>query len=153
MPGSPCRPRHVRGRVLTSALLCASLVVGTAALVRGNASAAVQRVDLRVLVLDDGTPWVQAIASQLKVEGVPTTTVNLSDSTRAPIDASTLASGDHAFYQAIVVPSAVSGSVSVAEWTAIRAFDAQFSIREVDGFNWPESWGSLPLCGPVISRA
>jgi hypothetical protein len=149
MPGSIWRPGRVRGRVLTSALLCGSLVVGGAALARGSVSAAVQRVDLRVLVLDDGSPWVQAIASQLKVEGVPTTSVNLSDPTRSPITTATLADADHAFYQSVVAPSAVSGSVSTAEWAALRGFEAQFSVREVDGFNWPES--SVGLAPPFWS--
>ncbi|HYA53578.1 MAG TPA: hypothetical protein VEG33_20720, partial [Streptosporangiaceae bacterium] len=81
--------------MLAGALTASGLVFAAAA------TAASNRIDLRVLVVDDGTPWVGAIASQLTVEGVPFTDVNLAASGRPTIDAAFLASGTEAKYQAV----------------------------------------------------
>jgi Putative Ig domain len=100
------------------------------------AAATPQRLDLRVLVLDDGSSWVEAVRSQLQVEGVPYVTVALGDSSRPTIDAAFLSSGDRGFYQGVVAPSYQLGSLSASEVTALRSYEATFAVREIDGFNW-----------------
>ena len=91
------------------------------------------RIDLRVLVLDDGSPWVDAIASQMQAEGVRYTAVQPAS---ANITDGFLASGDEAFYQAVVVPDATLPGLSAAEQSSLRGFEAKFGIREVDAYNW-----------------
>ena len=94
---------------------------------------AAYRIDLRVLVLDDDSPWVDAIVSQMQIEGVPYTAVPPSSAT---ITADFLAAGDRAFYQAVVVPSATLPYLDLDEQTALRTYEAKFGIREVDAYNW-----------------
>lgn len=119
--------------------MAAALLVTSTAWSTQDTAAAVQRVDLRVLVLNDGSPWVAAIASQLAVEGVPYTSVDVAAAGRAPLEAALLSTADHANFQAVVAPSATATALSTAEWATLRAFEAKFSIREVDGMNWPET--------------
>ena len=78
------------------------------------------RVDLKVLVVTDGTPWVEATRAQLKSEGVPTTTVNLADSARPTITGSflagTLADGTpHAHFQGVVLAGDAPSGLSADE--------------------------------------
>ncbi len=101
-----------------------------------TAQAAGPRVDLRALVLDDGTPWVSAVADQFTLEGVPFTRVDLNDPGRPAITAGYLSSGDEAFFQAVVVPSSFTGGLSADETTALATYESQFGIRQVDGYDW-----------------
>lgn len=122
------------------ALTAAALVVSSVALISPPHARAVgeppYQIDLKVLVLDDNaSPWVDAIQSQMQVEGVPFTTINLTGTTN--FTASTLASGSHAFYQAVVLPSYNASGLSGAERNTLDAFESKFSIREVDAFDYP----------------
>jgi hypothetical protein len=49
----------------------ALLVAGTVAPATGAAAATTPRIDLRVLVVNDGSAPVEAIAGELAAEGVP----------------------------------------------------------------------------------
>ena len=129
--------------------ISAALMVTSMAWSAPPTSAAVPRVDLRVLVLNDGSPWVTAIASQLAAEGVPYTSLDVVAPGRAPIDAAMLSTTDHAKFQAVVAPSATSAALSATEWATVRAFEAQYSIREVDAQNWPDT--SVGLATPVFA--
>jgi Putative Ig domain len=101
-----------------------------------SAAAVPQTVDLRVLVIDDDTAWVEALQSQLTVEGIPFTSVPMSSPTRPTVNAAFLSSGDHAFYQAVIMSSYDGYGLSAAELTALRSFEATFGVREVDAYNW-----------------
>ena len=135
------RPRSARrwslatiGQVLAAMLL---LLTTVSAFSTPRASAATpQRLDLRVLVLDDGSSWVEALRSQLDVEGVPHFAVQLTDSSRPVIDAAFLSSGDHGYYQAVVAPNYYGANLASGEVAALRAYEAAFAVREIDGFNW-----------------
>lgn len=94
------------------------------------------RLDLRVLVVDDGSPWSQAIASELSAEGVPFTDVPLGVASRPTIDSAFLSSGDEGFYQAVVLPNEMGGSLSGAELAALHAYEATFGVRQVDAYTW-----------------
>ena len=89
MSGSDHRPRSSSSRLLRRSLVVASLL--TAGLVTSSAASTTAatlplRIDLRVLVLDDNSPWVDAIATEMGLEGVPYTAIQLG---------SPSASGDH----------------------------------------------------------
>ena len=94
------------------------------------------RVDLRVLLLDDNSPWVDGIQTQLDNEGVPYTAVPLDQANRQVITPAFLAAGDRAFFQSVVLPSAAPPQLSAAERTALTAFEAKFGVREVAGFSF-----------------
>ena len=144
--GSSDNRRH--RRTIAHLAVAFSLAVGGLAVSSStNASAAVQRLDLRVLVLDDNSPWVDAVAAQLDVEGVPYHAVMLADPARPVIDDAFLASGDRGFFQAVVSPSYTGGSLSSAELTALRSYEAGFAVREIDGFNWANPAVGLNYAG------
>ena len=105
------------------------------------AAAGSPRIDLRVLVLTDGSAWVEGIRQQLDAEGVPSTVVTLADPARPVITsaflADQLADGTpHAKFDGVVVPGS---GVSADELAALAAFEAQFGIRQVDAFSFPSA--------------
>ena len=125
---------------LTAALVSALLVGGVAAAGPAVAAPAGVRVDLRVLVVTDGGPSTAAIADQLRTDGVPFDTVDLTDAGRPSIDAGFLAdtSGPEirARYQAIVVPNNAPFT-NPAEATAVNDYERTYGIRQVDAYLWP----------------
>ena len=77
-------------------------------------------VDLDVLVVTDGTPPVEAIGQQLTTEGIPSTVINLHDSSRKVITraflARTLPGGSEGGnFEGIVLPGAAPSGLSAAE--------------------------------------
>lgn len=133
----------VSGRRRHRSMLAALAMVGALAVPLGAVSAAEAasgvRVDLKVLVVDDGGGMVSAIADTLTLEGVPHTTISLADSGRPTIDAAYLASGSQARYQAVVLPNETGGSgLAAAELTAIHDYEAAFGIRQVDASTWAQ---------------
>jgi hypothetical protein len=129
------RPSTIQRCVLAAALLLASVAAWSVA--PTSAAPNDYRIDLKVLLLDDDSPWVDAIESQMKIEGVPFTRIDYD--THAAITAGSLSSGDRAFYQAVVVPDAGLGLLTGAERTALRSFEAKFGVREVDAYNYPSA--------------
>jgi Putative Ig domain len=106
-----------------------------------NAASPSQTTDLRVLVIDDGSSWIAGMTTEMTTEGVPFTAVSMSSATRPIVNAAFLASGDHAFYQSVVMPSRLG--LAGDELTALRTYEAAFGVREVDMYNWPEAADGL----------
>lgn len=74
------------GRATRRAAACAAAGLLAAGLQTSTAFAAVQnRIDLTVLVVDDGGPATAAITAELASEGTPYTVVKLSDPNRPTI--------------------------------------------------------------------
>lgn len=74
------------GRATRCAAACAAAGLLVAGLQTSTAFAAVQnRIDLTVLVVDDGGPATAAITAELASEGTPYTVVKLSDPNRPTI--------------------------------------------------------------------
>jgi hypothetical protein len=140
------RLRARRGRVATL-LVCVIATFGAIltgpGMVTAGAVSAGQRVDLRVLVMSDGSPTVEAIAAELASEGVPFTKVSLADSSRPTIDASflsdTVATGPRAKFESVVLPNDNPTGLSAAEMTALSQFETTFGVRQVDSFTWPSA--------------
>jgi hypothetical protein len=105
------------------------------------AAAAGPRIDLRVLVVTDGTVSVTAIAAGLAREGVPTTTITLADPNRPVINDAFLAdvgaTAQRAKFQAVVVPDAPMTGLTTAEAEALRSYERNYGIRQVDADTWP----------------
>ena len=98
-------------------------------------------VNLNVLVVTDGTPAVEAIRQQLTTEGMPSTVVNLRDSSRPAITSAFLSrilsdgtTGGN--FDGIVLPSATP-ALSGAEEAALAAYERKFGVRQVDAYTPP----------------
>jgi hypothetical protein len=144
--------RGMRSSVV-AVLACVASVTGL--LVSSEAAAAGSpRIDLNVLVVTDGTPWVQAIHQQLSSEGVPTTVVDLSSSARPVITSAflsdKLADGTpHAKFQGVVLPGDAPSGLSAAEQSALATFEQSFNVRQVDAYVYPGA--NVGLNPPVYS--
>lgn len=116
------------------------------------AAATGPRVDMNVLILSDGTPWVQAIQQELTSEGVPTTVVNLGDSSRPTITGSflsgTLSDGTPVgHFQGVVLPNDAPAQLSADEESALANYETAFSVRQVDAYLYPT--GNVGTNAPV----
>lgn len=99
-------------------------------------------VNLKVLVVTDGTPAVEAIRSRLAIEGVPFTVVNLKDDSRQHIGRAflsrTLPGGVRGGnYNGIVLPGPSPAGLSKAELSALARYERQFRVRQVDAYSPP----------------
>jgi hypothetical protein len=111
-------------------------------------------VNLKVLLVTDGTPPVEAIRQQLTTEGVPSTVVNLRDSSRPAITSAflsrTLADGTTGGnFDGIVLPSAIPSALSGAEEAALAAYERKFGVRQVDAYVPPKP--NIGMDAPVYS--
>ncbi|GAB2849466.1 hypothetical protein GCM10022221_56140 [Actinocorallia aurea] len=123
-------------RVLSVFALTAGLVALPTA-----AQAAGPRIDLKVLVVTDGSsPSVAAMVAQLDSEGVPYDLVDLSAAGRPAITKAflqdTVGGAARAKYQGVVLPNAAPFS-DAAEMTALAEFEKQFGIRQISSYVYP----------------
>ncbi|GLX23907.1 hypothetical protein [Streptomyces lavendulae] len=105
-----------------------------------QAATATPRIDLKVLVVDDGGSSVGAITAQLKDTGVPYTRVDLTGAGRPVIDAAFLADTvdgrPRAKYQGVVLPNENPFGEGSAEMAALTAYETTYGIRQVDAYTW-----------------
>jgi hypothetical protein len=99
-------------------------------------------VNLRVLVLTDKSPAVEAIRHQLAVEGVPVTVLSLRDAARPRITrkylSRTLASGVRGGnFNGIVLPGLDPAGLSGTEHRALARYERAFQVRQVDAYSPP----------------
>ena len=122
----------MRCRHVVVPLLCA---LASTALVATPASAAGSRVDLRVLVVQDGQPEDDAVLAALTDGGVPVDVVDLADPARRRIDRAFLTVPDavpHARYQAVVLPNDTPADLAPAERSALHDVEREFDLRQLD---------------------
>ncbi|MFD3590727.1 hypothetical protein [Streptomyces sp. NPDC058683] len=106
----------------------------------GASAATAPRIDLRVLVVDNGDSPVAAITAQLRSEGVPYTTVKLNDPGRPVITGAFL--GDtvngtpRAKFQGVVLPDEAPFGAGSAEQTALETYEKTYGIPQVDAYTW-----------------
>ncbi|ORT60314.1 hypothetical protein [Streptomyces sp. CB03238] len=121
--------------LLATALLATAVPAGPAV-----AAPLAPRIDLRVLVVDDGGSAVGAITSELNGSGVPYRTVRLTDPARPVIDAAFLADTvdgrPRAKYQGVVLPDEAPGGLAAAERAALTAYERTYAIPQVDAHTW-----------------
>ncbi|GAA2377393.1 hypothetical protein [Dactylosporangium salmoneum] len=127
------KSRIVAGAVALLGL--AGIVLAQPALAAAGAK---QRIDLRVLVLDDGTTGIDTLRAQLDREGVPYDTLALGTDGRPAITpaylADTVGGVRRAKYQGVVLPN--EGAVTGAEATALADFEREFKVRQIDAYTW-----------------
>jgi hypothetical protein len=138
---------------LAAAALCAAAAVpfqtaaSHAAVLRAAASASSNsfpsgdRIDLKVLVLTDGSAPVEAIRTELGTEGVPYTAIDLTSSSRQQLTAGYLAGTaggvPEAYFEAVVLPNNAPAQLSTAELAALAAYESTYSVRQIDAYLWP----------------
>jgi hypothetical protein len=128
-----------RGRTAVAVLAAAGLIaLGLGA--PGASAATPPRVDLRVLVVDNGDSSVRAIAAQLSGTGIPYTTVDLNAANRPTITAAFLADTvdgvPRARYQGVVLPNEAPFGAGSAEQTALETYERTYGIPQVDAYTW-----------------
>ena len=106
----------------------------------GASAAATPRIDLRVLVVDNGDSPVQAITAQLRSTGIPYTTIDLNDANRPTVTAAFLADtvggAPRARFQGVVLPNEAPFGAGSAEQTALEAYERTYGIPQVDAYTW-----------------
>ncbi|MEV0277932.1 hypothetical protein AB0I22_16345 [Streptomyces sp. NPDC050610] len=152
------------GQLARLASACAAAALLAMALPAAGASAAddIPRVDLRVLVVDDGEPATTAIRAELTGAGTPFTTVSLADSGRARIDeaflSDTVDGRPRAKYQGVVLPNDNPFGTDSKEMAALTAYEKRFGIRQVDAYTYARPAVGLNLAqdsgyiGPLDGR-
>ncbi|MEU9011698.1 hypothetical protein AB0D12_18345 [Streptomyces sp. NPDC048479] len=143
------------GRTVRTAALSttSALLLALAAPATGAVAAPVPRIDLKVLVVDDGGPATAAIAAELDGSGTPYTLLDLSGTNRPVIDAGFLADTvdgrPRAKYQAVVLPSDSPAGVGAAELAALASYEQSFAIPQVDAYTYarPEVGLDYPVNG------
>ncbi|MFF9276135.1 hypothetical protein [Streptomyces griseosporeus] len=132
--------RTARRTRTAAALLAAGGLTALCLAVPGASAATEPRIDLKVLVVDNGDSSVQAIAAQLRSTGIPYTTVNLNDPGRPVVDAAFLADAvngtPRAKYQGVVLPNEAPFGAGSAEQTALEAYERTYGIPQVDAYTW-----------------
>ncbi|MCT4353057.1 hypothetical protein M5362_07940 [Streptomyces sp. Je 1-79] len=130
-------PRTARTATLVAAALLATVVPSAGA---SAAAPPVPRVDLTVLVVDDGGSAVEAITAELRSTGVPYRRVDLADSSRPVIDAAflsdTVSGRPRAKYQGVVLPHESAFGPDSAEQAALVSYERTFGIPQVDAYTW-----------------
>lgn len=124
----------------TAAVAAAAGLLSLGLGVPGAAAAGEPRIDLKVLVVDNGDAPVQAITAQLKSTGIPYTTVDLTDADRPTVTAAflsdTVGGTPRAKYQGVVLPNEAPFGEGSAEQTALENYERTYGIPQVDAYTW-----------------
>ncbi|MFE7899586.1 hypothetical protein ACFU3E_19035 [Streptomyces sp. NPDC057424] len=135
----------------TAAAMTAAGMITAGATAPGAAAAGEPRIDLKVLVVDNGDSPVQAVTAQLKSTGVPYTTIDLNDSGRPKITASflsdTVNGRPRAKYQGVVLPNEAPFGAGSAEQTALETYERTYGIPQVDAYTWAHPGVGLDYTG------
>ncbi|MFJ9810021.1 hypothetical protein ACIRTB_17530 [Streptomyces sp. NPDC101158] len=138
-------PRALRGprAARIAALAAAGLLATVVPSAQAGAADPTPRVDLTVLVVDDGGSAVRAITAELTGSGIPYRTLDLNDADRPVLtpaflsDPSDSATGrPRARYQGVVLPHEAVFGPDSAEQAALVAYEKAFGIPQVDAYTW-----------------
>ncbi|MFD5146489.1 hypothetical protein [Streptomyces sp. NPDC058401] len=130
-----------KNRMNRLAAVCLAAAIASVAVPGASAQAAVTpRIDLRVLVVDDGGSSVEAITAELRDTGVPYTRIDLGSGSRPVVNAAFLADTvdgrPRAKFQGVVLPNENPFGAGSAEMTALTAYETTYGIRQVDAYTW-----------------
>ncbi|MFV0408083.1 MAG: hypothetical protein ACK5LN_14900 [Propioniciclava sp.] len=137
--------RHVsrgsQGLIALLAGLLAALGVGGCSPDGPTAGQLKASIELNVLVLDDGSPMVAALADRLTREGVPITRMDLKDANRPELTEDYLltvsATTARAHVSGIVGPDEALTVLTADERATLDRFAKAFGIRQVAAYTWP----------------
>ncbi|MFE4634069.1 hypothetical protein ACFRJ1_11900 [Streptomyces sp. NPDC056773] len=130
-----------KNRMNRLAAVCLAAAIASVAVPAVTAHAAVTpRIDLRVLVVDDGGSSVEAITAELRDTGVPYTRIDLGSGSRPVVNAAFLADTvdgrPRAKFQGVVLPNENPFGAGSAEMAALTAYETAYGIRQVDAYTW-----------------
>lgn len=130
-----------KNRMNGLAAVCLAAAIASVAVPGAAAQAAVTpRIDLRVLVVDDGGSSVEAITAELRDTGVPYTRIDLGSGSRPVVNAAFLADTvdgrPRAKFQGVVLPNEDPFGAGSAEMAALTAYETAYGIRQVDAYTW-----------------
>ncbi|MFF1413346.1 hypothetical protein ACFVX6_26825 [Streptomyces sp. NPDC058289] len=130
-----------KNRMNRLAAVCLAAAIASVAVPGAAAQAAVTpRIDLRVLVVDDGGSSVEAITAELRDTGVPYTRIDLGSGSRPVVNAAFLADTvdgrPRAKFQSVVLPNEDPFGAGSAEMAALAAYETTYGIRQVDAYTW-----------------
>ncbi|GGG42542.1 hypothetical protein GCM10011374_01140 [Kocuria dechangensis] len=141
---SPAESRKwVRVTALAAALLLAGPVAQT---MTAPADAAVAKavnpkIDLRVLVVSDGSEMITAYQDRLTREGIPFQVLDLRQSGRPAVNDAYLTTVDaeapHARFQGVIMPNSAPAGMTPAELTALHEYQARFGVRQISAYVYP----------------
>ena len=149
--------RRRRAAIAAALTLAAAAAAGPGT---GHAAAPTHgpRIELRVLVVDDGGPSVASIVARLDQEGVPRTVLVLGDPARPAVDDGFLAGDDGgpvAHFQGVVLPDEAPPGLPPTELDALHRYERRFGVRQVDAFAVADAAvgaGALVFQGPLDGR-
>ncbi|MBO0869706.1 MAG: hypothetical protein J2P15_14185 [Micromonosporaceae bacterium] len=143
-------------RTLRVAIAVLTAILASTLTIRPASAAllGIPQVYLRVLVVTDGSVWVDAIRQELANEGVPTTVIDLNNPSRQTITSSFLSNTpllgvDKAFYQGVVLPGNFVPALSASEQSALATYEQTFQIRQIEGYDYPN--GDIGMNAPTYS--
>ncbi|WP_371678850.1 hypothetical protein [Streptomyces sp. NBC_01276] len=123
-----------------AAMAAAALMAVAVPAATAQAATVAPRIDLKVLVVDDGGGAVQALTAELRDTGVPYTRVDLSSASRPVIDAAflsdTVSGRPRAKFQGVILPNENPFGAGSAELAALTAYETTYGIRQVDAYTW-----------------
>lgn len=142
-------PAGSRKWVRVTALAAALLVAGPLAqTVTTPADAAVAKavnpkIDLRVLVVSDGSDVIAAYQDRLTREGIPFQVLDLKQSGRPTVNNAYLTTVDaqapHARFQGVIMPNSAPAGMTPAELTALHEYEARFGVRQISAYVYPST--------------
>ncbi|WP_420081014.1 hypothetical protein ACN6AT_25700 [Streptomyces sp. JL4002] len=125
---------------LAAVMAAAALVSVAVPVATATAAVTPPRIDLKVLVVDDGGSSVEAITAELRDTGVPYTRVQLGSAGRPVINAAflsdTVDGRPRAKYQGVVLPNENPFGEGSAEMAALASYETTYGIRQVDAYTW-----------------
>ncbi|MET8826244.1 hypothetical protein ABZX40_34390 [Streptomyces sp. NPDC004610] len=139
--------------IRTAALTVGAAIAALLAPATAHADTVTPRIDLRVLIVSDGGPATDAIASELGTAGTPYTEIDLTDPARPVINAAFLAdtagSVPRAKYQAVVLPNDNPFAAGSAEMAALVSYEQTYAIPQVDAYTYarPQAGLQYPVYG------
>jgi hypothetical protein len=132
--------QRARGWRSTAAAVTVAGMITAGAVAPGAAAAEEPRIDLKVLVVDNGDSPVRAVTAQLRSTGVPYTTIDLNDAGRPKITESflsdTVNGSPRAKYQGVVLPNESPFGAGSAEQAALETYERTYGIPQVDAYTW-----------------
>lgn len=93
-------------------------------------------LSMQVLVLDDGSPMVDAMAERLLSEGIPVTKLDLTAPERPTITDAFLAASNKGKFYGVVLPSDSPEALSETERLALEAYEREYEVRQVSMYDW-----------------
>ncbi|MFD7666776.1 hypothetical protein [Streptomyces sp. NPDC059788] len=140
--GSKVRPARVLTALAAALVTALPLAVSAPAAQAAPAAAdAVPRIDLRILVVSDGGESTDAIVAELRSQGIPYTTVDLTAAGRPLINeaflSDTVDGRPRAKFQGVVLPNDNPfGTAASTELAALKAYETTYKIPQVDAYTY-----------------